>query len=98
MLLNSILILIISNAVTLKREKSIFYSRLAIIILIISLLLGIENLYILSLEKGIGLYGGLFHITANIQTFHIFIYIIIIKNIKIYLTLKLRKKKERNLK
>jgi len=76
MLLNSILILIISNAVTLKREKSIFYSRLAIIILIISLLLGIENLYILSLEKGIGLYGGLFHITANIQTFHIFIYII----------------------
>jgi len=76
MLLNSILILIISNAVTLKREKSIFYSRLAIIILIISLLLGIENLYIFSLEKGIGLYGGLFHITANTQTFHIFIYII----------------------
>ena len=76
MLLNSILILIISNAVTLKREKSIFYSRLAIIILIISLLLGIENIYIFSLEKGIGLYGGLFHITANTQTFHIFIYII----------------------
>ena len=76
MLLNSILILIISNAVTLKREKSIFYSRLAIIILIISLLLGIENIYIFSLEKGIGLYGGLFYITANTQTFHIFIYII----------------------
>ena len=76
MLINSILILILSNAVTLKREKSIFYSRLAIIILIISLLLGIENIYIFSLEKGIGLYGGLFYITANTQTFHIFIYII----------------------
>ena len=76
MLINSILILILSNAVTLKREKSIFYSRLAIIILIISLLLGIENLYILYLEKGIGLYGGLFYITANTQTFHIFIYLI----------------------
>jgi len=76
MLINSILILLLSNAVTLKREKSIFYSRLAIIILIISLLLGIENIYIFSLEKGIGLYGGLFYITANTQTFHIFIYII----------------------
>src|SRR5947208_3320429 len=47
MLINSVLILILSNAVTSKREKSIFYSRLAIIILIISFLLGIENLYIL---------------------------------------------------
>ena len=45
MLINSVLILILSNAVTSKREKSIFYSRLAIIILIISFLLGIENLY-----------------------------------------------------
>src|SRR2546423_5428354 len=76
MLINSILILILSNAVTSKREKSIFYSRLAIIILIISFLLGIENLYILYLEKGISLFGGLFHITANTQAFNIFIYII----------------------
>ena len=76
MLINSILILILSNAVTLRREKSIFYSRLAIIILIISFLLGMESLYIFFLEKGIGLYGGLFHITANTQTFNIFIYII----------------------
>src|SRR5580698_1312302 len=74
MLINSILILLLSNAVTLKREKSIFYSRLAIIILVISFLLGIESLYVIYLEKGIGLYGGLFHITANTQTFHIFIY------------------------
>jgi len=74
MLINSILLLLLSNAVTLKREKSIFYSRLAIIIIIISFLLGIESLYIVYLEKGIGLYNGLFHITANTQTFHIFIY------------------------
>src|SRR2546421_1258416 len=76
MLINSILILILSNAVTLRREKSIFYSRLAIIILIISFLLGMESLYIFFLEKGIGLFGGLFHITANTQTFDIFIYFI----------------------
>jgi len=74
MLINSILLLLLSNAVTSKREKSIFYSRLAIIILVISFLLGIESLYIIHLEKGIALYGGLFHITANTQTFHIFIY------------------------
>ena len=76
MLIYSLLILLISNAVTLKREKSIFYSRLAIISLIISFLLAIESLYILSLEKGISLYGGLFSVNTNIQIFHLFIYII----------------------
>ncbi len=76
MLIYSILILLLSNAVTLKREKSIFYSRLSIIILIISSLLGMESLYILYLDKGISLYGGLFHITANTHIFNIFIYII----------------------
>src|SRR5436853_289730 len=52
MLINSILILILSNAVTSKREKSIFYSRLAIIILIVSIFISIElqsyGLYLLS--------------------------------------------------
>src|SRR5438045_1529975 len=76
MLIYSLFILLLSNAVTLKREKSILYSRLAIITLIISSFLGIESLYILYMEKGISLYGGLFHITANTQVFHIFIYIV----------------------
>jgi NADH-ubiquinone oxidoreductase chain 2 len=75
-LINSILILLFSNAVTLKREKSIFYSRLSIIILIISIILGMESLYITCIYKGIGLYGGLFHITVITQTFNIFIYIL----------------------
>ena len=76
MLINSILILLLSNAVTLKREKSIFYSRLAIVILAISFLLSMDNLYISYIGKGVGLYGGLFHVTANTQIFNIFIYII----------------------
>jgi len=75
-LINSILILLFSNAVTLKREKSIFYSRLSIIILITSIILGMESLYITYIYKGIGLYGGLFHITVITQTFNIFIYIL----------------------
>jgi NADH-ubiquinone oxidoreductase chain 2 len=76
MLIYSTLILLLSNAVTLKREKSIFYSRLAIITLIISSLLNIEYLHILYVEKGISLYGGIFHITPNTQIFYIFMYII----------------------
>ena len=76
MLINSILILLFSNAVTLKREKSIFYSRLSIIILITSIILGMESSYFLFLNKGIGIYGGLFHITVITQTFNIFIYIL----------------------
>lgn len=76
MLIYSILILLLSNAVTLKREKSILYSRLTIIILIISFLLGMESLYILCLDEGISLYGGLFHITANTHIFDMFIYVI----------------------
>jgi NADH-ubiquinone oxidoreductase chain 2 len=76
MLINSILILLFSNAVTIKREKSILYSRLAIIILIISILLNIESIYLTFIDKGIGLYGGLFHITGNTQIFSSFIYIL----------------------
>jgi NADH-ubiquinone oxidoreductase chain 2 len=70
------LLLLLSNAVTLRRDKSILYSRIAIIILLYSSLLGLVSLYIKYLDKGIGLYGGLFHVTSNTQTFHIFIFLI----------------------
>ena len=76
MLIFSILLLLLSNAVTLRRDKSILFSRVAIIILLYCSLLAIESLYLTYLDKGIGLYGGLFHATANTQIFHIFIFII----------------------
>ena len=76
MLIYSILFLLLSNAVTFRRDKSILFSRVAITILLISFLLSVESLDMKYLEKGIGLYGGLFHITANTQIFHIFIFII----------------------
>ena len=69
------LLLLLSNAVTLRRDKSILYSRIAIIILLYSSLLGLVSLYIKYIDKGIGLYGGLFHITSNTQIFHIFIFL-----------------------
>ena len=76
MIIFSILFLILSNAVTLRRDKSILYSRVVIIVLLYSSLLAINTLFITSLGTGIGLYGGLFHITSTTQIFHIFIFLI----------------------
>ena len=76
MLIFSILFLLLSNAVTLRRDKSILFSRVAIIVLLYSSLIAITSLYFTYLDKGIGLYGGLFHVTSITQVFHIFIFLI----------------------
>ncbi len=76
MLISSLIFLLLSNAVTSRRDKSILYSRLAIIILLLSCLVGLNNLNMASLDKGIGLYGGLFHATSTTQVFHLFIFLI----------------------
>ena len=76
MLIYSILFLLLSNAVTLRRDKSILFSRVAIIVLLYSSYLAFTNLYVACLEKGIGLYNGLFHTTSTTLTFQIFIFII----------------------
>jgi NADH-ubiquinone oxidoreductase chain 2 len=76
MLIISIMFLLLSNAVTLRRDKSILFSRVAIIVLLYSALLALNSLYIAYLDRGIGLYGGLFHATNTTQIFHIFIFIV----------------------
>jgi NADH-ubiquinone oxidoreductase chain 2 len=76
MLVFSILFLLLSNAVTLRRDKSILFNRVSIIILLYSTYLANESLYITSLNRGVGLYSGLFHITSITQIFQIFIFII----------------------
>jgi NADH-ubiquinone oxidoreductase chain 2 len=76
MLIYSILFLLLSNAVTLRRDKSILFSRAASIVLIYSALLAIFSLLIQNSFKGIGLFGGLFHTTAITQIFQIFIFLI----------------------
>jgi NADH-ubiquinone oxidoreductase chain 2 len=76
MLIFSILFLLLSNAVTLRRDKSILFSRVAIIVLLYSSLIAITSLYFSYLDRGIGLYGGLFHATSITQVFHIFIFLI----------------------
>jgi NADH-ubiquinone oxidoreductase chain 2 len=76
MLIYSTLILLLSNAVTIRRDKSILFNRVAIIILLYSIILGILSSYIFSLDKGISIYAGLFNVTNITQTFQIFVFII----------------------
>ena len=75
-LISLLIFLIVSNAVTLKRDKSILFSRIVLKSLLFASFLALNNLYIKPLEKGIGIYGGLFNVTTFTQSFNIFIFII----------------------
>ncbi len=74
MLLTSILSLLLSNAVTTRRDISLLFNRVAIIALIYSILHSIITLFIEG--KGINLHGGLLNITNITQIFDIFIFFI----------------------
>jgi len=76
MLTLSILFLIASNAVVIRRDMSILYNRIAILILIYSILLNIISFSIIN--KGVGLHGGLLYVTNFSQIFQIFILVICI--------------------
>lgn len=74
MILFSILFLLISNAVTIRRDMSILFNRVAIIALIYCSLHDIVSLSVMS--KGIGIQGGLLHISTITQIFHVFVFFI----------------------
>ena len=76
MLISLLILLLVSNALTSRRDKSILFSRVVILGLISASFLALNNLYISPLEKGIGIYGGLFNVTAFTQTFNIFIFLV----------------------
>ena len=76
LLITSLILLLVSSAVTVRRDKAILYSRISMNILIFSAVIGISSLNIKALEKGIGLFGGLFNATTFTQTFNIFIFVI----------------------
>jgi len=76
MLLNSLIFLLLSNSITSRRDKSILYSRITTTILLISAFIAYDNLSLLFLAKGIGIFAGLFHVTATTNTFHVFIFVI----------------------
>jgi len=70
------LLLLLSNAVTLRRDKSILYSRISITILYLSFSLALESLNLITLGKGVGLHGGLFYATAISHVFQMFIFLV----------------------
>jgi len=74
MIIISILSLLLSNAVTLRRDLSILFNRIAIIALIYCIIHSIISLSLIN--KGLALHGGLLHITNIVQIFHIFIFLI----------------------
>lgn len=76
MLITILTLLIISSATTTKKEKSILYSRGIIQGLIFSSYIAYTNLYIVPLEKSVGLYGGFFYISVFSQSFNLFIFVI----------------------
>ena len=76
MLLSSIFCLILSNALSFRRDTAILYSRISIIILFYCIYLCYNNLFITYLDNGIGLFGGLFYTSPITQTFHILIFIL----------------------
>ena len=76
MLILSLILLILSNSLTLRRDKSILYSRATITILVIAALISYDNLNFLFLNKGIGIFGGLFQATSITSVFQIFILVI----------------------
>jgi len=76
MLFVSSTLLLLVNAVTLRRERSILFNRVAILILLYSGIICYDSLNIISLDTGIGIYGGLFHSTSITHSFALFLCII----------------------
>ena len=76
MLISLLIFLLISNAVTLRQDKSVLFSRVVIQNLIFASVIAFNNLYLKPLESGIGIYGGLFNVSTLSQTFNIFVFII----------------------
>lgn len=76
MLLTFLLLLLFSNGLTTRPDTAILYSRIGILIIFYSILTTMTSFHITYLDKGIGLYGGLFNVTCITHTFHVFIFLI----------------------
>jgi NADH-ubiquinone oxidoreductase chain 2 len=76
MLLIFLILLLLSNGLTIRPDSSIFYSRLGIIALFYSLITIYINYNLSYIEQGISLYGGLFNVTSITHTFQIFIFLV----------------------
>jgi len=76
MILSFLLLLLFSNGLTIRPDRSILYSRVGLLIIFYSIVAAILSFHITYLHKGIGLYGGLFNVTSITHSFQIFILLI----------------------
>nr|QIJ45928.1 NADH dehydrogenase subunit 2 [Calonectria ilicicola]QIJ45962.1 NADH dehydrogenase subunit 2 [Calonectria ilicicola] len=74
MIILSILLVLLSNAVNIRRDLSILFNRIAILILVYCILHDMSSLSVIT--KGIGLHGGLLLMTSTTQIFHIFVFVV----------------------
>ena len=78
MLVSSLNILLLSNAVATRRDKSILFSRTTILIFFYCLLLLVSNIEYKFLENNISLFGGLIFHKYYIQVFIGFLFLLVI--------------------
>ncbi len=76
MLLCSIFLLLLSNSLSFRRDISIYYSRIGIVIQLYCIFFCYNNLFISYLDQGIGLFGGLFDISSISLIFDILIFLL----------------------
>jgi NADH-ubiquinone oxidoreductase chain 2 len=74
MLTTSITLILLSSALNTRRDFSILYNRIAILVLFYCIINDYTSLMLTT--KGIGLHGGLLLVTSTTQIFHIFVYFI----------------------
>ena len=76
MILTFLVLLLLSNGLTVRPDTSILYSRIGLIIIFYSLFSAYTTFYIEYLERGVSLYSGLFNVTSITHTFQMFILLI----------------------
>jgi len=76
MLLCSIFFLLLSNSLSFRRDISIYYSRIGIVIQLYCIFFCYNNLFISYLDQSIGLFGGLFDISSISLVFDILIFLL----------------------
>jgi NADH-ubiquinone oxidoreductase chain 2 len=78
MLIQNLLLIILSNAVTIRRDKTIIYNRISLL----AITAGTIDLFFVitykAFDKGIGLFNNLFHLTSSAIVFQLFTYILTI--------------------
>lgn len=76
MLICSIFLLLLSNSLSFRRDISIYYSRIGIVIQLYCIFFCYNNLFVSYLNQGIGLFGGLFNLSSISLIFNILIFLL----------------------